>query len=104
MVKRGYESSATSTKHWTGFLPRIQSFRTQRMSLPPFAVLTSKGFGRGLHASPLLGGLASRSPRCSDLRPPEQRASRRRVGGRVARRRLGTRLKFVYRGHRLSFP
>src|SRR6266576_2637023 len=68
MVKREYESSATSTKHWTGFLQRIKSPRTQPAYPPLFAVLPSKRFGRGLYAR-------SRSPLC--------------FGGRVARRRVG---------------
>src|SRR6266852_4479099 len=58
----------------------------------------------GLYAPSRPGGLASRSPRCSDLRPPEQRASRRRVGGRVARRRRAVAIALVLARRRLVYP
>src|SRR6267143_3216901 len=70
MVKREYESSATSTKHWTGFLQRIKSPRTQPAYPPLFAVLPSRRFSRGLYTR-------FRSPLCFD--------------GRLARRRVGVR-------------
>jgi len=79
-------------------LPRIQSFRTQAAChCRRLQYLPQRASVAGSNASPLLGGLASRSPRCSDLRPPGSSGfASAGLARRVTRRRLGARRNKLY--------